>query len=80
MTETTSPVESTAAVATLYLALELGSTKWTLACASAPGQPARLRQIPAGDLPVLTREIAMAKVRFALLTDAPVRGCYEGGS
>jgi len=79
MTETTRSTECTALGAKLYLALELGSTKWTLAFASAPGQRARLRQIAAGDLSALTREIATAKIRFALVADAPVRSCYEAG-
>jgi transposase len=79
MTETTRSTESTARVARLYLALELGSTKWTLAFATAPAQRARLRQIAAGDLAAMTREIVAAKLRFALVPDAPVRSCYEAG-
>ena len=47
MTETTRPTESTAPVAKLYLALELGSTKWTLAFATAPAERPRLRTIAA---------------------------------
>ena len=79
MTETTRSTESTAPVAKLYLALELGSTKWTLAFATAPAQRPRVRQIGAGDLGALTREIGTAKVRFGLVADAPVRSCYEAG-
>ena len=79
MTETTRSTESTAPVATLYLALELGSTKWTLAFGTAPAQRPRLRQIAAADLTALTREIMVAKVRFGLVVDAPVRSCYEAG-
>lgn len=79
MTETTRLTESSAPVARLYLALELGSTKWTLAFGTAPAQRPRLRQIAAGDLAALTREIVAAKVRFGLVMDAPVRSCYEAG-
>jgi len=79
MTETTRSTESTASVARLYLALELGSTKWILAFATAPAQRPRLRQIAAGDLTAMTREIVAAKLRFALVPDAPVRSCYEAG-
>lgn len=79
MTETTRLTESTAPIARLYLALELGSTKWTLAFGTAPAQRPRLRQIAAGDLAALTREIMAAKVRFGLVVDAPVRSCYEAG-
>jgi transposase len=79
MTETTRSTESTAPIAKLYLALELGSTKWTLAFGTAPAQRPRLRQIAAGDLAALTREIMVAKMRFGLAVDAPVRSCYEAG-
>jgi len=79
MTETTRSTESTAPIARLCLALELGSTKWTLAFATAPAQRPRLRQIAAGDLAAMTREIVAAKLRFALVPDAPVRSCYEAG-
>ena len=46
------------ALAALYLAFELGSTKWVLAftARTATGRP-RLRQIAAGDLVALEREI-----------------------
>ena len=79
MTETTRSAESSAPVARLYLALELGSTKWTLAFGTAPAQRPRLRQIAAGALAGLTREIMTAKVRLGLSPDAPVRSCYEAG-
>ena len=63
----------------LYLACELGSTKWVLAFTTAPAQRPRLRRIVAGDLAGLTREIATAKQRFGLAADAAVQSCYEAG-
>jgi len=78
MTETTR-MESTAPAPTLYLALELGSTKWTLAFTISAAQAPRLRTIAAGDLAALSREIAMACVRFDVPITTPVRSCYEAG-
>jgi hypothetical protein len=66
-------MESTAPAPTLYLALELGSTKWTLAFTISAAQAPRLRTIAAGDLAALSREIAMACVRFDVPITTPVR-------
>jgi transposase len=79
MTETARALESTAS-ASLYVAYELGSTKWVLACTTerTPQRP-RLRQITAGDLAALIRELGLAKVKLGLPADAPVRSCYEAG-
>ena len=44
MTETTRSMEFTAPVRRLYLALELGSTKWTLAFATGPAPVAIWRR------------------------------------
>ena len=79
MTETTRGPECTAPGATLYLAFELGSTKWTLAFTSSPAQRPRLRRIDAGDLAGLQKEMGAAKARFGLPREAPVRSCYEAG-
>jgi len=79
MTETTRLAECNAPGATLYLAFELGSTKWTLAFTTSPGQRARLRRIAAGDLRGLQQEVLTAKARFGVPLDAPVRSCYEAG-
>lgn len=78
MTETTRMTQCTVAEATLYLAFELGSTKWVLALTTGVAQRPRLRQIAAGDLAALEREIAMAKTRFEVPA-APVCSCYEAG-
>ena len=77
MTETTRPVECSAA--TVYLALELGSTKWTLAFAHAARRTPRLRTIPAGDMGRLRAEITQAAVSFGGPPDTPVQSCYEAG-
>lgn len=78
MTETTRMTQDTAGDATLYLAVELGSTKWVLAWTTAVAQRPRLRQIAAGDLAALDREITMAQARFGV-PGAAVRSCYEAG-
>jgi transposase len=63
----------------LYLAFELGSTKWTLGFATAPAQRPRVRTIAAGDLGALEREITAAKGRFGLALETAVCSCYEAG-
>src|SRR5688500_18282912 len=65
--------------ATLYMAFELGSTKWMLGFTTAPAQRPRIRAIAAGDLGALEREVIAAKVRFGLPVETPVRSCYEAG-
>jgi transposase len=65
--------------ATLFLALELGSTRWKLAFAVAHGRRPRSRSMAAGDLSSLYVEIAKAQARFGLPPTAPVRSCYEAG-
>lgn len=79
MTATTRSTECSAPGASLMLAFELGSTKWVLGFTTAPAQRPRLRTITAGDLPGLTKEILLAKTRFGLPFDAPVRSCFEAG-
>src|SRR5687767_14483082 len=80
MTETTRTAECNALTAQLYLAFELGSTKWVLAFTSrtSTSRP-RVRQIAAGDVVGLVREILAAKVRCGLDLTAPVVSCYEAG-
>jgi transposase len=78
MTAVARTVECNAA-ATLWLAFELGSTKWMLGCTTGSAQRPRVRTIAAADLGALAREISEAKRRFGLAADAPVRSCYEAG-
>src|SRR5262245_36148858 len=70
---------TTTTTGTLYLALELSQDKWLLAAATQAAQKPRFRSLPARDLPRLHEEIAKAKQRFGLPTDAAVCTCYEAG-
>ena len=63
----------------LYLAFELSKEKWKLGFSIGLGQPPRRRTIDAGDLLALQEEILLAKRRFRLAEEAPVRSCYEAG-
>ena len=78
MSHTTRSTESTAAP-TLLMALELGSTSWTLGFTTREARAPRVRRIRAGELPALEKEMLLAKARFALPLDAPVASCYEAG-
>jgi transposase len=79
MTATSRSTESSAARATLYVAFELGSTKWLLASSPGAGQRPRVRTLAAGDLATLRTELLTAKARFGLALDALVQSCYEAG-
>lgn len=79
MTATTRLAESTVNTSPLYVAFELGSTKWTLGFTTAPAQRPRVRMIPAGDLHALEQELLSAKARFGVALTVPVRSCYEAG-
>ncbi len=63
----------------LYLALELGWNGWKLGFSTSAAQPVRQRNLRARDLAGLHKEIAMAKQRFDLASEVPVRCCYEAG-
>lgn len=63
----------------LYLALELGCSKWQLAWASAPAEKPRRREVEARNLPGLLEEIAAAKRKLGLPAKCPVVSCYEAG-
>jgi len=78
MTETTRAPECIAAEPTLYLAFELGSTKWTLAFSTSRAARPRIRTVGAGDLAGVRREIAVAQTRFGV-PSCVVRSCYEAG-
>jgi transposase len=64
---------------TLYIALELGQDKWLMASATQAAEKPRYRSLAARNLTRLQEEIAKAKRRFGLPTDAPVCTCYEAG-
>ncbi len=63
----------------LYLAFELSGSNWKLGFTIGFGQRPRERNIRAGDLDTLEREIGQAKERFGLPQDVPVLSCYEAG-
>jgi transposase len=63
----------------LYVALELGWTKWNVGMSTGIGTPPRLRTIAARDTMALLAELARAKEKFRLPANAPVASCYEAG-
>jgi transposase len=63
----------------LYLSFELGAATWKIAFTTGLGQRPRMRTVEARHLGVLQGEIDLAKARFGLASDAPVRSCYEAG-
>jgi len=63
----------------LFMALELGATKWELGFSIGFGQKPRRRTIEAGETKVLRTEIGIAKKRFGLSEGASVKSCYEAG-
>jgi transposase len=63
----------------LFMAFELGASKWVLGFSIGLGQKARKRTINARDLKALQEEIKAAKDRFGLSEDAKVKSCYESG-
>jgi transposase len=71
--------ESTATTSCLLLAFELGQRTWKLGFSAGMGQRPRLRQIAAGAIGVIDKEILQAKLRLGLSLEAPVISCYEAG-
>ncbi len=59
--------------------MELSNGIWKLAFSPGRGRKPRLRNVSAGNLSALLREIARAKQRFGLHEDAAVVCCYEAG-
>ena len=64
---------------TLFMALDLGQTRWKLASTTGLTQSPRIQTIPARDLWRVRSAIERAKTRFGLAAEAPVRSCYEAG-
>ncbi len=67
--------EYSALAPVLYLAFELGNLHWRLGFTIGMGQRPRERNIAAGDLAALQREIRRAKERFGLPETTPVLSC-----
>jgi len=61
----------------LYMAMELSDKKWKLAFSD--GSKERLRNIDAGEMLALCKEIAEAKEKFGLDEATKVISCYEAG-
>jgi len=79
MIETTRPINDTPQPQHLYMSMELGEEKWKFGFTIGLGQKPRLREIDARDQRIVKEEIRLAKQRFGLPEDAPVRCCYEAG-
>jgi hypothetical protein len=58
--------DSTTPQRQLFVALELGWTKWNLGMSTGVGTPPRLRTITARDIAGLQAELARAKEKFHL--------------
>lgn len=63
----------------LYMAFDLGSTKWLTVSGTKEGTKTRRRAVPAGDLAAVSAEFVRAKQLLNLAADAPVVTCYEAG-
>lgn len=77
--KTTRRQDSTTKQGDLYLAFELSERTWKLGFTIGLGQRVRERNVRAGDLDKLQKEIRAAKERFGLREKANVRSCYEAG-
>ena len=63
----------------LYMGMELSQSTWKLGFSIGNGHAAWVRTIKAHDLEGLLAEIKLAKEKYRLAADAPVRSCYEAG-
>jgi transposase len=70
-------MEDTTKQPTLYLSLELSSSQWKLTFSN--GDRVRERNVDAGSLDVLAREIEQAKEKLELPGECAVHSCYEAG-
>jgi transposase len=70
-------MEDTTKQPSLYLSLELSSSQWKLTFGD--GARVRERNVDAGNLDDLAREIEQAKEKLELPTDCTVQSCYEAG-
>jgi len=63
----------------LFMALELSNKTWKVGTTVSPAQKARTKNVAAGDLEGLRKEINRSKRRFGVAEDSPVVSCYEAG-
>jgi transposase len=78
MTETTRPAQSTAA-GSMYVAFELGNTKWRLAVTTDRGETPRHYVVDAGDVLTVLEKLQRARAQWGLPAGTPVVSCYEAG-
>ena len=79
MTATTRHDECNSGPTRLLMALELGRYQWSVGFTTGVGQRPRRRVLRSEHWARLTDEMAAAKRRLGLRTDAPVMSCYEAG-
>jgi len=63
----------------LFMALELSNKTWKVGTTISPAQKARIKNVAAGDVEGLRKEIARAKKRFGVPEEGQVVSCYEAG-
>jgi transposase len=79
MAQTASHKKHIAAQERLYVAFELGWTKWKLGFCSRLGEKAWVTTIDARDIGAMKKTIAKARTRFKVSATCPVASCYEAG-
>ncbi|MGH2362834.1 MAG: IS110 family transposase [bacterium] len=79
MSQTASRWNSTAMESGLFVAFELGWTRWRLAFGFGMGQKDWQITIPARNVAALTEAIRRARQRLGLPCHCPVFSCYEAG-
>jgi transposase len=79
MTATTHPQTHSVSDGTLYVALDVGKTSWTLALTVGFGVAAWRQTMRPGDWLKLSTVLAKARKRFGLASTARVMSCYEAG-
>jgi transposase len=79
MSQTASQEKHNAGTECLYVAFELGWTKWGLAFCSGVGQKPLLMSISARDTEALEKAMSKARTRLGLSACCPVFSCYEAG-
>ena len=63
----------------LFMALELSNMTWKVGTTISPARKARIKNVAAGDVEGLKKEIGRAKRRFGVSEEGQVVSCYEAG-
>jgi transposase len=77
MTQMARQIEDTTKRAELYLSIELSSSQWKMTLTD--GSRLRERNVDAGNVEEVEREIGRAKEKLELPKDCAVHSCYEAG-